>query len=132
MNLITIAFILILLGALWWLLRLRRETTRDAAKTDSQPRSSTTQYHAVSIRVGKRACKPARDMVGRRFLASAAPKLPLPGCDVLDCDCRFSHHQDRRANRDRRSPFGPGGIGGGTGAYESEQRDGTDRRRDED
>jgi hypothetical protein len=117
---------------LWWLLRLRRETTRDAAKTDSQPRSSTTQYHAVSIRVGKRACKPARDMVGRRFLASAAPKLPLPGCDVLDCDCRFSHHQDRRANRDRRSPFGPGGIGGGTGAYESEQRDGTDRRRDED
>jgi hypothetical protein len=55
--------------------------------------------------------------------------LPLPDCDALECRCRFIHHKDRRAGRDRRSPFGPGGIGGHTGRYEQEQRKGTDRRK---
>jgi hypothetical protein len=35
-------------------------------------------------------------MSGKRFLSGAAPKIPLPGCDVLDCKCRFIHHKDRR------------------------------------
>ena len=68
------------------------------------------------------------DMSGRRFLATAAPKLPLPECNVLDCNCRFAHHEDRRTHKDRRSPFGPGGSGGATGSFSSEQRDGVDRR----
>jgi hypothetical protein len=131
-KLVTLAFVAVLLGALWWILRSRREAAKEAAKSNAQQRSSNSQYHAVSIRVGTSACGSAKEMVGRRFLASAAPKLPLQGCDVLDCTCRFVHHQDRRANRDRRSPFGPGGVGGGTGAFETEQRRGTDRRRDED
>ena len=51
------------------------------------------------------ACTAAREMEGRRFLSSAAPRLPLPDCDVLDCGCKFAHHPDRRAKQDRRSPF---------------------------
>ena len=132
MKLMTLVFIAILLGAFWWLLRLRREAAKDEAKSSSQRKSPNSQYHAVSIRVGNRACSSAKEMVGRRFLATAAPRLPLQGCDVLDCSCKFVHHKDRRANRDRRSPFGPGGIGGGTGAFESEQRAGRDRRENSD
>jgi hypothetical protein len=73
----------------------------------------------------------ADDAPARRFLSSAAPKLPLPDCEVLDCSCRFVHHKDRRTGKDRRSPFGPSGFGGGTGNYEAEQRQGRDRRASE-
>ena len=132
MNLMALVFILILLGALWWLLRLRRAAAKDAAESSSQPRSSNSQYHAVSMHVGNHACRSAREMVGRRFLATAAPKLPLAGCDVLDCQCKFVHHKDRRATRDRRSPFGAGRTGGATGSFESEQRASEDRRHDDD
>ena len=71
-------------------------------------------------------------MEGRRFLSTAAPLLPLPECEVLDCKCRFVHHKDRRASKDRRSPFGPSGFGGATGKHQQEQRHSTDRRTSDD
>lgn len=134
MNLPAMLFVLILLAGLWWLLRMRRSAGKAPADTDTEFHGGVakTDYHAVSIKVGKRTCEAAKNMVGRRFLATAAPKLPLPGCTMMDCGCRFMHHQDRRAHRDRRSPFAPGGHGSGTGAFQSEQRDGEDRRKDDD
>jgi hypothetical protein len=71
----------------------------------------------------------AREIDGRRFLATAAPRLPLPDCNALECNCRFIHHEDRRSGKERRSPFGPGGFGGGTGSFKTEQRQGGDRRK---
>lgn len=130
MNPFTMFLILALLVSIWWLIKKRREDAQEApASAVVQPKSSNTQFHAVSIRLSGHSCKAAKEMSGRRFLATAAPKLPLPNCDVLDCNCRFAHHDDRRANKDRRSPFGPGGTAGSTGAYTSEQRSGTDRRK---
>jgi hypothetical protein len=132
MNPITILLILALSVAIWWFVRKRRESAADDATTEVRKAAANTQFHAVSIRFSGQACGPAKDMIGRRFLATAAPKLPLPDCDVLDCECRFTHHDDRRAGRDRRSPFAAGGVGGGTGSYDSEQRHGGDRRKSDD
>lgn len=130
MNLITMFLLLALLAAIWWLLRTRKETSGDAPNSAvAQPKSSDSQFHAVSIKTSGQACKAAQEMSGRRFLATAAPRLPLPECDVLECNCRFAHHDDRRSNKDRRSPFKPGGVAGSTGSFSSEQRDGTDRRK---
>jgi hypothetical protein len=133
MNLSTMFLILALLVAIWWLIRKRNagdsEQQRSAAV---RPKSANTQFHAVSIRLSGESCQAAKAMSGRRFLATAAPKLPLPECDVLDCNCRFAHHDDRRSNKDRRSPFGPGGLAGSTGTFAAEQRSGTDRRRNKD
>lgn len=133
-NLPAMLFVLLLLAALWWLLRLRRTSGKKADDPKAVRHSGTrkSDYHAVSIKTGKRACDPAKNMVGRRYLATAAPKLPLAGCTLLDCSCRFVHHQDRRANRDRRSPFAPGGHGSSTGAFQTEQRAGSDRRKNDD
>lgn len=128
MNPVTIILILILLIAIWWLVRKRRETVSETPAASARPKSSNTQFHAVSIKYSGAACKAAIEMSGRRFLATAAPKLPLPDCDVLECNCRFAHHDDRRSNKDRRSPFGPGGVAGSTGSFTQEQRDGNDRR----
>lgn len=128
MNPFTMILILGLLVAIWWMVRKRREELPDKHTPQLHSRTSNTQFHAVSIKYEGRACDAAKNMSGRRFLANAAPKLPLPECDVLDCTCRFAHHEDRRSQKDRRSPFGPGGSAGTTGSFTAEQRDGADRR----
>lgn len=131
MNLPTLVLILALLIAIWWLMRKRRETVSENEASNIRRPAANTEFHAVSIKFSDPVCAAARELTGRRFLATAAPKLPLHNCDVLECTCRFLHHKDRRANKDRRNPFGPSGLGGGTGAFDSEQRDGTDRRKND-
>ena len=132
MDLPVLALILVVLLLVWLFIRQRQNTEN---KTSDKPAPQVSQksmaYHAVSIRFTSNACKAARDLEGRRFLSSAAPRLPLPDCDVLECNCRFAHHKDRRTGKDRRSPFGSGGFGGGSGRYEQEQREGSDRRASE-
>ncbi len=132
MNPFTMFLILGLLVAVWWLVRKRREASSEVSRPKLRSKSSNSQFHAVSIKYSGRACAAAKDLTGRRFLATAAPKLPLPECDILECSCRFAHHEDRRAQKDRRSPFGPGGLAGSTGTFKAEQRAGSDRRRRED
>jgi hypothetical protein len=133
MSLNTLAVILVALLLIWLLVRRRNASGSEQPQSAAPPVGhKSTEFHAVSIRFESNACKAAREMEGRRFLSTAAPRLPLPECDVLECNCRFMHHKDRRAGRDRRSPFGPGGIGGGTGRYEQEQRKGRDRRKSDD
>jgi hypothetical protein len=129
MNPFAMFLILVLLIAIWWLVRKKSEGVRETPDSQPRTRSGNTQFHAVSIKHSGTVCQAAIALSGRRFLATAAPKLPLPECDVLECNCRFTHHDDRRSNKDRRSPFSPGGAAGSTGSFTQEQRDGTDRRK---
>lgn len=128
-----VALVVVLL--LIWYLLMRRSVRPDAAE---QPRIERRQsqeggsFHAVSIRFNADACLHAKALQGRRFLATEAPQLPLMNCDAPSCNCHFMHHEDRRAGKDRRSPFGSGGVSGATGRYEHERRHGGDRRHDDD
>lgn len=134
MNLLITAFVVALLVAVWWLHRKRSEASAQLKETSILRSQANTEFHAVSIKFEGSACRAAQDMTGRRFLASAAPKLPLPECDSLDCKCRFAHYKDRRASKDRRSPFRAPGFDQ-TGAFDAqqrpEQRVGEDRRDDD-
>lgn len=114
-----------------WLFLRRRGNKSEPAETTVDDATKSV-YHAVSIKFDRNACEAAQKMSGRRFLSSAAPRLPLPECDVLECHCRFAHHEDRRSSEDRRSPFGAAGFGGGTGSFEKERRKKSDRRKDND
>ena len=76
----------------------------------SPAQKDRARYHAVSIKPGAYACSAANDIAGQRFLATEAPNLPLPGCDAAKCECHFTHHDDRRTGKDRRSPFTSGGL----------------------
>ena len=129
MGLKTLAVILLLLLSIWWLLRKRHARQVDSATPALQRRAKKSAYHAVSIRFPPEACNAAKAMAGRRFLASAPPKLPLPECNAMKCRCSFAHHDDRRSGKDRRSPFSPAQTMTGTGTYDREQRTGGDRRR---
>lgn len=127
----TLLIIAALLLAGWLLLRRRGQNAREDVPGPPAGQEKTA-YHAVSIRFSENACDAAREMSGRRFLSSAAPRLPLPNCDATECRCRFVHHDDRRSGKDRRSPFAAGRLGGGTGSFQQERRERSDRRRDAD
>ncbi len=128
MNLPLVALLLVLLLGIWLIVRLRQGAKADSATTPARASTNNSAFHAVSIKYSSNACKAASELAGRRFLATAAPKLPLAGCDLMECNCRFIHHKDRRLDKERRSPFAPSGFGGGTGNYEREMRSGKDRR----
>lgn len=91
--------------------------------------STDTQFHAVSLKFDSKACEAAKAMGGKRFLSSAAPRIPLLECDTLGCQCHFIHYKDRRSKSDRRSAF-RGSMNAGTGKYEQEQRENKDRRKE--
>lgn len=127
----TLLIIAAVLLVAWLVLRSRgRVRKHEAPQMASRPQD--TVFHAVSIRFDAEACDAAREMSGRRFLSTAAPRLPLPDCDAAQCTCRFVHHDDRRSGKDRRSPFAARGFGDGTGSFQKEKREQTDRRRDTD
>ncbi len=119
-----------LLAVAWLVVRVRRGKKEiQEASTFKKP-DETALFHAVSLKYSSNACNAAKAMTGRRFLASAAPRLPLPECDALECRCGFSHHSDRRSGEDRRSPFNTGRfVGGGTDSLPAERRARKDRRR---
>ncbi|EXI90929.1 MAG: hypothetical protein AW11_00270 [Candidatus Accumulibacter regalis] len=80
----------------FWRARAQPAPMRDKPQADSQQ-----PFHAVSIRRGKKACAAVRQIGGQRFLASDAPRLPLRGCDVDPCQCRYAHFDDRREDERR-------------------------------
>jgi hypothetical protein len=56
-------------------------------------------WHAVTIVPCAAACDAAQQLRGRRFLARAAPRLPLAGCTNHDhCQCKYQHYADRRGD----------------------------------
>jgi len=122
---------LLVLTIAWLVVRIRQN--KAAEKAASKPaKADYGAFHAVSIKYAENACDAAKAMTGRRFLSNAAPRLPLPECDYLECRCQFAHYKDRRAGRDRRSPFASAGATGTTGSFERERRERTDRRKNAD
>lgn len=80
--------------------RSRRESTSKPGPQQDRRRNSA--YHAVSITAGHPSCEAAKQLGTLRFLTGHAPSLPLAGCDVHPCECRYSHYADRRTGLDRR------------------------------
>ena len=59
----------------------------------------------MSIRPGEESCEAAQQFGQMRFLCAKAPRLPLPGCSVAVCNCRYTHFADRRTGLDRRASY---------------------------
>lgn len=130
MELALFVGVIVLLG-IWFFVR-NRSQTKESPQPENVGDTGNAAYHAVSIKFEANACDAAKEMAGRRFLSSAAPRLPLPECNVLECRCRFAHHKDRRGRKERRSPFSAARYSDGTGSFKVERRDRLDRRKDAD
>lgn len=124
---------IIILILLFLSYRRSRATTTKRPPLPGRPGQAKpdSQFHAVSLKFPANACNAAKAMEGKRFLSSAAPRIPLPECDSLECKCRFIHHKDRRQGDDRRNPY-PTNVAGITGEHKQEQRHRSDRRSDDD
>jgi len=112
---------------------LRKRRVRESTRPDQLKGSSPapdSAFHAVSLQFSGNACDAAKKMRGRRFLSSAAPRIPLLDCDVSECQCKFVHHKDRRAHEDRRSPFATRGGAGEIAERQDDQRHSGERRLD--
>ena len=130
-----IVLLLLVVGLLiaWYFYRQGLDKPEERKDQRISPaRKDRARFHAVSIKPGAYACSAANNIAGQRFLAAEAPNLPLPGCDAAECECHFTHHNDRRTGKDRRSPFAPGGIATATGTFAGERRKGEDRRDESD
>ncbi len=127
----TIIFALLLvIGTVAFYVLKNRTANNQKAHTTKRPLpdpSAASRFHAVSIRFGSKACQAASELQGKRFLSNAAPRLPLPECNVHECECRFAHHKDRREEEDRRSPI-KSTIGVFEEPREQQARNAKDRR----
>jgi hypothetical protein len=65
-------------------------------------RRQPSPWYAVSIVPGEACCKMAKAQQSTRWLSAEAPRLPLAGCDALNCDCRYKHYADRRTDVQRK------------------------------
>ena len=130
----TLLLLLIAVLLVGWLVYRRRQSRLPKVKMRPERRQAavtsktSTKYHAVSIQFPSNACDAAREIAGKRYLSNEAPSIPLPDCDGRACTCTFIHYDDRRTGKDRRSPFTPAGFGSSTGSWETERREGRDRR----
>lgn len=131
MDPVVMLLALLVLLVIWLYIRSRRNTASAKSATARPAAKKSTEFHAVSIQFSASACYAAKALSGQRFLASEAPVIPLPECDAASCDCHFAHHPDRRARKDRRSPFATAISTDGTGRFQTERRDRTDRRKDD-
>ena len=131
MNRLLIILVLVMLVG-WLFIRNRQGRASVVKKSRRRLPTRKKNYHAVSIKFEPYACSAAQELDGTRFLAEAAPRLPLPECNVTDCKCHFAHHEDRRSAEDRRSVFTASGYSEATGKHETDRRHGTDRRHDDD
>jgi hypothetical protein len=104
-----------------WVARNRQPESAKAtqlSRTGVLKMTDTSKFHAVSIKFSSAACEAAKALDGRRILSNQSPTIPLPECDVADCDCRFVHYQDRR---DRRDSY-RNSAGGGSGKFKDDKR----------
>ena len=85
---------------------MANNSSKHGDKSDPQAEKS---YACVSVQPGLQACKAAWLMIGERFLVSEAPELPIEGCDMETCECRFNQHDDRREPGERRTLNPDGG-----------------------
>jgi hypothetical protein len=68
---------------------------KDAVQTGAR-HGMAKPWHAVSIVPCREVCTAGRRAVGARYLSKEAPSLPLAGCNAALCQCRYTHHDDRR------------------------------------
>jgi len=123
----SIIAIIILVVSIFLFRRTRATTKKRPPGPDRLVKvQSDAQFHAVSLENLSGACAAAYAIEGERFLPGAAPRIPLPECDVPVCNCLFVHHNDRRLGGNRRQ--GWRGSAGYPGGGMKEQRYGGDRR----
>jgi hypothetical protein len=86
-----------------WKKQSQMNVRKDLDRRGVQASRQVGAWHAVSVTTEQFCCEAARGLLGRRFLAAVAPRLPLADCTAKDvCSCKYKHHEDRRGSPRRK------------------------------
>lgn len=85
----------IVLALCFFLWRGRRRSTTLDPRGISRPSVTGADRSQIRLRPGSNACTPARQQAGHRIPTSEMPRLPLPGCRVQVCRCRFEEVSEK-------------------------------------
>ena len=89
----------------WVRKRIRKKAPAGGTVTPGQ----SSPFQAVAVSPGLTSgCSGVKALKGRRFLVRNAPELPLPGCGLSSCQCRYVKYDDRRQEPRRDSEYGIG------------------------
>lgn len=111
MVLVVLGILAVAAGAAWWWLR------RNASEAGvSTPTGIPAASHAkpgvpkpktwgkqLVIPTGSMPCENAIELAGKCFPGDKAPSLPLAGCTVATCSCRYEPLPERRVGGERRN-----------------------------
>ena len=102
------AIVILLIALLMLIARMSASSKppRPAGKPASraaQEVKASTRWRAVRIAPGLICCDAVREYDEQVFLSSESPTLPVDGCNVADCRCKYIHLEDRRTGSDRRA-----------------------------
>lgn len=91
-------------GYFWQASKNAKQKPQLASKKSSKASNAKPRptHRCVVIEPGLIACKAIRAYAGQRVLMDKAPILPVQGCDVKQCECRFLRYSDRRTEGARR------------------------------
>jgi hypothetical protein len=103
MIVVLLAALVLAAGAAYWLTAQRAAPRPD--RSSAPPPKLGGRFSGVEIRTRGGACRAARALQDRRYLAKDAPALPLPDCTHIKCACTFSKLPDRRTGG-RRLDYG--------------------------
>lgn len=93
----------ILCMAFYWYAMRESERRLKNLLESSEIALAKPSYRCVRIECGEPACQPVKSLTDKPILVNDAPRLPLIGCMVARCECKFIRYNDRRSGQDRRS-----------------------------
>ena len=73
-----------------------RKSVRRMDSSTRHRRQPLHPYQAVSICAMDGACEAVSALVDKRYLVADSPQLPVPGCDIAHCKCKYVRFEDRR------------------------------------
>lgn len=100
---------LLLLGGLifcvayYWYAMRESERRLKRLLESSEVALAKPSYRCVRIEAGSVACQHVQVLLSKPILVDDAPRLPLLGCNVAQCNCKFIRFDDRRSGEDRRN-----------------------------
>lgn len=98
---------LILVALLAWFLWRNISSNTEKHKIKHKHPHEHHPFHSVSVETESNACKAVEQLKHKRFLSVDAPLFPLENCQAQDCQCHYTHYEDRRDEHgSRRSDVG--------------------------
>jgi len=77
----------------------KRSVRSDEPVELPEPVAEPPRHLAVEVLFNSgKCCAAVKAIAGQRLLVDRAPPLPLAGCDLGDCQCRYQRYDDRRTD----------------------------------